>query len=498
MRKTVKGSVVALAAFVLVGCFAGCSFSDLVPEEFGAWENNYIYRGNVRSKTTGEDWSYLVTEVTEGDKAYEVVSCNDHAISGDDIYMCLSLDDKATAEVESVGGIVRYNVREKTQENVSVGLCVVRFETDGEQCEETTWSYEPYHIEKLFESELLLYGQRTEENGASESLYYRVDLEGKLTEERSYDYSDCTRVGEDHYMQIRTDENGAVSLYYLTWGMTEPAYVCSLEGVTKTEFVDKEGAQGFLLTSEYTDETDKEKRACKKVEFVGLSGGKTEIYDGLKNAFTWCAYPENEYFLTAESKQITYMHKDSFFGKATEQTRWVWQNCVLHKVDYAESGVTVETVYTFESDKEVTLFGVKEGKIYLNTRWYENARGCSGGGAKGASYTLDLDSKKLKRVSVGYSVEAMQYSADMIDYRARQEGVVYGNYVYYINKETYGPLLDKKSTAYFLERYDQEKKKTETMQIWSSNTYQPEGAKFCEQMWKHNGGELSDFIVRNY
>ena len=58
-----------LLAFCVIG--AGCqihqTFDNLVPEEYGAWENYYIYHGNVKSKTTGEDSAYLVTEVTAGE-----------------------------------------------------------------------------------------------------------------------------------------------------------------------------------------------------------------------------------------------------------------------------------------------------------------------------------------------------------------------------------------------------------------------------------------------
>lgn len=54
MRKIVA----AFSAFVLaVGCLSalsGCR-PDYIPDGFGEWDGNYIYKGNVRSKTTGED-----------------------------------------------------------------------------------------------------------------------------------------------------------------------------------------------------------------------------------------------------------------------------------------------------------------------------------------------------------------------------------------------------------------------------------------------------------
>ena len=62
-----KKKMMAVTAGLLACCTlgAGCqihrSFSSLVPEQYGAWDNYYVYHGNVRSKTTGEDGEYLVS-----------------------------------------------------------------------------------------------------------------------------------------------------------------------------------------------------------------------------------------------------------------------------------------------------------------------------------------------------------------------------------------------------------------------------------------------------
>ena len=92
-----KKKMMAITAGLLACCTlgAGCqihrTFSSLVPEEYGAWDNYYIYHGNVRSKTTGENGENLVTSVELDGKNYTVNSCDDSAIVGDDIYMCLTL-----------------------------------------------------------------------------------------------------------------------------------------------------------------------------------------------------------------------------------------------------------------------------------------------------------------------------------------------------------------------------------------------------------------------
>lgn len=493
MKKTSLAWIATISAALLA--FAGCDFSHYVPEEFGTWENNYIYRGNVRSKTTGEDWQYLVNEVSAESGNYSVLSCEDYAILGDDIYLCLRLDDKATAESENLSSIIQYDVKDKTQTTIIVDSISVSGDWGGQS---GVWTYEPYSIERAFEDRLIVYGRRMfKVDGAdfqSDSVYYTIDLNGNFISAEVFSPNEYAKVSDDYFTTVKTDENGVTSLYYITWGMTEEEYVCALEGITKREFVDKGDVKGFLFTKEYKDESDKAPVDCMKLSFFDITNNEeVELYDGEKYGFTWNGLPSYEYFVTSERKQITYTAKNDFFESAKEVSQEVWQNCVLYKVEYAKSGVTVNKLYTFEEDKSIGLLGVKEGKLHVGVTWYENARGCSGGGSKNATYALDISSKVFEKVSAR---EALNYS-DFNAYYARMNGAKCGNYTYYLDKQAYGiSLNDYQNYAYMLQRYDGEK--TETMQIWSTSSVQPEEAKFCQQMWKYNGGDINDFIVRNY
>ena len=66
---------------------------DVVPEEYGEWDNNYVYRGNGRSKTTGEDYEQLVNSVEIEGENYTVLACADFEIKGDDVYMILACQE---------------------------------------------------------------------------------------------------------------------------------------------------------------------------------------------------------------------------------------------------------------------------------------------------------------------------------------------------------------------------------------------------------------------
>ena len=134
-----------------------------------------------------------------------------------------------------------------------------------------------------------------------------------------------------------------------------------------------------------------------------------------------------------------------------------------------------------------------DGKLHVILTRYENAFGCSGGGVSVEYYALDLSTAAFKKVPAS---EALNYG-DFNEYYAREKGVKCGSYTYYLDKQAYGVSInDYQNYAYKLQRYDG--KTTETMQIWSTSSIQPEGAKFCQQMWKNGGGDLNDFIVRNY
>ena len=53
--------------FSLVGCD---SYEDFIPleEDYGLWDGYYIYYGNVKCKTTGEDEQTLVNEIYYNDQ----------------------------------------------------------------------------------------------------------------------------------------------------------------------------------------------------------------------------------------------------------------------------------------------------------------------------------------------------------------------------------------------------------------------------------------------
>ena len=96
MKKIKRLLSIGISIFFSLGvaCMAACqTMGDVVPEEYAEWDNNYVYRGNGRSKTTGEDYEQLVNSVEIEGENYTVLACADFEIKGDDVYMILACQE---------------------------------------------------------------------------------------------------------------------------------------------------------------------------------------------------------------------------------------------------------------------------------------------------------------------------------------------------------------------------------------------------------------------
>ena len=83
----------ALSGVLLAGCYP--DLEELVPDAYGGWDDNYVYYGNFRSKTTGEDTEILIKRVDLNGTTYDVTDWTDFECVGDDMYICLSVKNPA-------------------------------------------------------------------------------------------------------------------------------------------------------------------------------------------------------------------------------------------------------------------------------------------------------------------------------------------------------------------------------------------------------------------
>ena len=108
-----KSKIVSL---LLAICFLGMtscqSLYDIAPKSYGEWDGNYIYCGNVRCKTTGEEDDYLIETLEKDGVAYTVMETTDCLYEGDDIYMCLQLQQSDDEETYT-SCLARYDIKAK-------------------------------------------------------------------------------------------------------------------------------------------------------------------------------------------------------------------------------------------------------------------------------------------------------------------------------------------------------------------------------------------------
>lgn len=504
MKKSVVATILAsvLTFGVLgTGCQIHASFDSLIPEEYGAWENNYIYHGMVRSKTTGEDGEPLISHVVTDEKTYSVAACTDSVAIGDELYWCLTLSDGAEMEY----ALVSFDVKTKKEKTLMLN--------NSYQDEEgVTHFYHPYAIERVYEDSLLLQGQHEQitmdEYGQPQtsyfSAYFKIAYDGEFLGEIAYNTAGYSRVSDDYFVKTVTNsQTEEVTLYYITWEMEEGLPICTFDNAevyVEYDFVEKGGSQGFLLkTYGLVDDTAPENylgEKLKKVEFFNLKHKElVPLYEG-DSYVEWVEIPENEYFITYEYETITYKQKGGLFETPTEYTVSLKKNCTVSRIEYAASSVTLKTAYTFDKSMGLqTVKGVAGSKdLYVAMEWYENAAGCKKGGRQFKQYKVNLDNGKLETLK---QEEWNESSTVCYGSYALENGVTCGDYAYYIERIKLTTVNDKTTYAYRLQRYNSKNKKTDVMQLWKGSG-SAEGEKYCQMMWRNNGGDMDDFIVRNY
>ena len=97
-----------LSSTIVFSTGCGCDFKgveDILPslEEYGEWDGNYMYRGNVRVKTSGEDEQLLVPEITYNGAVYplsELIDSVSYRFFDDNTIFLFATNLKPKAEDE--------------------------------------------------------------------------------------------------------------------------------------------------------------------------------------------------------------------------------------------------------------------------------------------------------------------------------------------------------------------------------------------------------------
>lgn len=464
------------------GTFFGCKeLSDIAPTSYGAWDGNYIYRGNVRSKTTGEDSEYLVTELTIDGVDYQVTGTTDFAYYEEDIYLCLTVASNGGDEQPDMGdeGIVTYDVLPPVEdEPIEIFSCFVRYSPLDKSTEvfrvgSSAW----YNIFTVQEEGVVLKGG----DG-----WVMLDHIGNVIDADASEYANYRYYGKNK--EYIVDKNGNEWLYR-TWEQEE--FVKFHEGdFDELRLLDKGEVKGFLIidNAAYNGYAI----GAQSAWFYDFARGETTTFlsQNEGRCFKLSMQANRDYFITSEKKEFPYtarMGRDQ-----VELSETLHVNCKLYKIDWSANGVTFEHVYNFDgnmANKDFTeMYPKEDGNLYFKAKWVKIGGGCRGeSGVQTTSYQLNPKTGKLL-------VKSFSTSSASNDEPIYENAVECGKYIYFSDGESYGGGLWAHGHAtYYIKRYDEETGEETVMQFWIEEGGEMENAttedgepiefRFSKEMW---------------
>lgn len=507
MRKT-RAISILLATFMTMTMLANLTacqepvpggtnvdFEDLVPENYGEWDGNYIYRGNVKSKTTGENAEYLVQSVELDGNSYSVNYCNDYDIADQTIYMTLSLNNSDYSTC-----LVAYDVAAKEQT-----LIFHKFVSMDTLFSESYFQYELYYVEQILQNGDILVsgirrlynadGQLSSADDAMKNMLFIIDKFGTVVEEISDDYLQYTRVSEE-YWQKYDYADGSQKLYARGF-REEPVLVYDLRSrpnhTYTVTFVEKNGAVGYLIETWRDKKEGEWSDRFIKLEFFDLKQKKlSTLFESETDRYAeWVAVPNKEILFLYDYKEFDYKTRDS------EGTYTAQDNIRIVVIEYTKSGVIVRdegAQWSGGKTYEIEAYDGLTGNAYARVHWTASASGCDSGGYKNEYWEISVRDSSNKRVLKQDQYESALESVKNVYYA--KYGVEFGDYVYYTRYQRLrNTIIGQARSAYMFQRYTRSANKTDTMQLWMNGNYTEANEKYCSMMWDYNGSVSNEFII---
>ena len=480
--------------------FSACEkVEDYLPKSYGEWEGNYIYKGNGRSKTTGEEYEKLVESVTVDGATMYAAGCVDYEIVGDEIYMALYLSvDESVRDSYFANALVKYDVKEKTQ-------TLIKYFSSGESGGTESMSLnEPVEIDEIVcvtDTEIVVCTSKWN----SGSYYYKhayigVNFDGSLSENIYSDLYGKPYYGDKYFVKATETE-----LSYRTWENAEytTVFTCAQDEYFTYEYLEKGDREGLLIY-EYgnrvvVDEVDAG-NVCEGVYFFDFTENRLlTLAEGFERGVS--AVDGGEYFISYEYANVTWYEQRGCISKV-EHTECCRVNCVLYEISYGET-VAATPVCTLDKTMGFSnALQVTESKIYLSGGRYESAKWIfKDGGYENYYYVFDRETKKLTKSTPEAYVSADKTSVEEL---GKIYAVSCGEYTYYLKIHTIQLGIWAGTTQVLTLMRINPDNTEEALQFGESSSIQLEGAKYCEDMWGDNAHReeypenIRDFIVRAY
>lgn len=496
------GLSLVFAAAIPLSWTACESVEDYLPETYGEWEGNYIYRGNGRSKTTGEEYEKLVESINIDGETLYAADCIDYEIVGDDIYMALYLTvDQSIREsdVHVANALVKYDVQSKEQ------TLIRYFSNVGDGGTESMALNEPVEIDEIVcvtETEIIVCTEKWNSNSYSyKHNYIGVKFDGSLSEN---DYSDF--YGKRYYGDRYFVEESKSEILYRTWETAEYTTVLSIPANSSVayHYLEKNGMEGLLIYAyhkQYFEEKDGTAYVYDGIWFYDFVTDESfSLTDGIENMDAANVYNGGDYFIAYEYDTLTYYEQKGCISKEKNSV-FSPVRCVLYEISYGET-VSASPVCVFDEQLSFeNRFTVTSDKIYFCAGGFESAKWIfKTGGHKDYYFVFDRETKTLKKSSPEAYVAGDHTSVEEL---GKVYAVSCGEYSYYLTIRTLQiGFMAGQEQVLTLMRINPDGTE-EALQFGETGSIQLEGAKYCEDMWGSDNYEeypenIRDFIVRSY
>ncbi len=469
------------------------SMEDIVPEKYGEWDGNYIYRGNGRAKTTAEDYEQLVQSVELFGESYTVLDCVDFEIKDDDMYLILKCDYSDI--LEDIYCLVKYDIKNKTQTLLTHDTTF--------PLENAEFYYRPIEIAGVYEDCVLLQANVIKNEYLQPNIinwengWYKVDLNHFSEEAVEEDFSNYVWASKEYLIAEKYNSSThKYELYYRKGHFSEAVCISDVLGDSENwsyTYVEKNRMKGLVI-KKFGDYN--KIYGCSFLISISFFNLETQELTSCEvGAYaTWVG--EMDYLKIYNLKTIEYY--EMLFEKKKGDVEY---NNEIKKVVYAEDGIRLEPLCDLNENCKYDIYALTGDKFVYREAWYESWRGCKFGGEEYKYYEQDLKTNERREIEYEEMLDLEDKYAVIYEL---EKGITFGDYIYFLHEETiYNGLMAKSGLAYMLKRYNIKTQEIEVMQLWYGDprdSQRHEYEKFSGALWFTCGYEYDfyEFAVRNY
>ena len=452
MKKIGITIFIFLLSIFLIGCQ---DYYDVEPDisEFAHWDGNYIYFGNTRCKTTGDDEEQLIETIIYNDVEYKVQECEHYEFVDDKIYMIMYFERTDELE-ETIQVLLEYNIYNKSYKVL---------------CDLDNDTY--YWIEHIYKGEYVFIASSYNTVRCSLTTDEVIFINGY----RALSYYDDLIIANQYGTLLYNKYNEEVT-------KTITAYEENLtyKLVTKND-------QKYLLIAIYD-------YAQPNVYYGSLTiyDFKTDKINEIisHNDQKQFKILNDDYIIFYENKEFEYVSSIQKVGNLLYErlTENLNVNNTLYEVVY--DSYDIENVYDFENKNiDYTNGTIKDNKYIVSSKKVKRGNQLIPGYTKEKWVQLDLETFKLSKVKKTKTEEITKNTYDSIKC---------GDYEYYFVNEKIGPLMGS-HYAYFLYQKDANGN-TSIMQFFTSTYPSLRGVRYSEKfaLWYSKYRSMDELLILNY